>query len=247
MLLEEAGGAYVLYPGDTNKQLKGFHEILPGLGAFSIKPSENSNETIHLEKFLKEVLEHFLNNASQRENIASKAYDIHKNDIPNIVREPIPEYINDQKLIPDETFVLVGFSKNKKRLDWYNENSKYNFRMNDEKGSLLFLPKVVNAKFLLLRESGKSQASILYKLKEGIRVFSKEHLKVLKHPEANKDHYLIYDFEKESIDLDVFKNIKWNFKDLNEYQKTIKGKNIRSAAGEPFTVSLTELMEVKIK
>ncbi|MCG8234983.1 DUF2357 domain-containing protein [Tenacibaculum finnmarkense] len=245
--IRRTGGAYVLYPGDTNKQLKGFHEILPGLGAFSIKPSENSNETIHLEKFLKEVLEHFLNNASQRENIASKAYDIHKNDIPNIVREPIPEYINDQKLIPDETFVLVGFSKNKKRLDWYNENSKYNFRMNDEKGSLLFLPKVVNAKFLLLRESGKSQASILYKLKEGIRVFSKEHLKVLKHPEANKDHYLIYDFEKESKDLDVFKNIKWNFKDLNEYQKTIKGKNIRSAAGEPFTVSLTELMEVKIK
>ena len=68
--IRRTAGAYVLYPGDKNKELKGFHEILPGLGAFSIKPSENTNETIHLENFLREVLKHFLNNASQRENIA---------------------------------------------------------------------------------------------------------------------------------------------------------------------------------
>lgn len=243
--IRRTGGAYVLYPGDTEKQLKGFHEVLPGLGAFPIKPSEHTNETIDLENFLKEVLNHFLNNASQRENIASKAYDIHKNDKPNIVKEPIPEYINGEKLIPDETYVLVGFSKNSKRLNWYRENSMYNFRMNDEKGALLFLPKVVNAKFLLLRESGKPHASILYKLKEGIRVFSKEYLKELGHPEANKDHYLVYEFEQESEDLKVFKNMKWDFKNLDEYKKTVKGKNPRSAAGEPFTVSLTELMRVK--
>lgn len=39
--------------------------------------------------------------------------------------------------------------------------------------------------------------------------------------------------------------MKWNFKELDEYKKTIEGKNIRSAAGKPFTVSLTELMQVK--
>ena len=243
--IRRTSGAYVLYPGDRNKELKGFHEILPGLGAFPIKPSENTNETIYLEIFLKKVLKHFLNNASQRENIASKAYNIHKSNTPNIIKEPIPEYLNGEKLIPDETYVLVGFAKNNKRLNWYKENSKYNFRMNDEKGSLIFLPKVVNAKFLLLRESGKSRASILYKLKEGIRVFSKEYLKELKHPEAKKDHYLVYDFEKGDEDLKVFRGVEWNFKELDEYKNTIKGKNIRSAAGEPFTVSLSKLMQVK--
>ena len=119
--------------------------------------------------------------------------------------------------------------------------------MNDEKGSLLFLPKVVDAKFLLLRESGKSQASILYKLKEGVRVFSKEYLNELNHPEANKEHYLVYEFEKEYEELKAFEGMKWNFKDLDEYKKTIVGKNIRSAAGVPFTVSLTALMKVKQK
>ena len=95
--IRRTSGAYVLYPGDTNKRLKGFHEVLPGLGAFPIKPSESSNETIHLENFLKEVLGHFLNNASQRENIASKSYNVHKNENPNVINEPIPEYINGQK------------------------------------------------------------------------------------------------------------------------------------------------------
>jgi len=249
--IRRTGGAYILYPGDKETRFetrfKGFHELIPGLGAFSLNPNNENKDVLSLSNFIDEVIDHLINNASQRENIASKTYNIHKNDTPNIIKEPIPEYINGEKLIPDETYVLVGFSKNNKRLNWYKENSKYNFRMNDETGSLIFLPKVVDAKFLLLRESGKSQASILYKLKEGIRVFSKEYLNELNHPETNKEHYLVYEFEKEYDELKVFEGMKWNFKELEEYKKTIEGKNIRSAAGEPFTVSLTELMKVKHK
>jgi predicted component of viral defense system (DUF524 family) len=244
--IRRTGGAYILYPGEKESRFKGYHEIIPGLGAFSLNPAHEAKDVAALSSFIDDVIEHLINRASQRENIAVKTYNIHKNNTPNIVEDPIPEYINGKKIIPDETYVLIGFSKNNTRLNWYKENSKYNFRMNDKKGSLIFLPKVVNATFLLLRESGKSQASILYKLKEGIRVFSKEYLKELKHPEAEKDHYLIYEFEKESEDLKFFEGIKWNFKELDAYKRTIEGKNIRSAAGEPFTVSLTELMQVKI-
>ena len=244
--IRRTGGAYILYPGNDDKPttFKGFHEILPGLGAFAIRPSEENSGIHHLINFITEIKNHFLNRATQRENISTKTYQITKDGLSSELKEPIPEYINGEKLIPDETYVLVGFAKNIKRLNWYKENSKYNFRMNDEKGSLIFLPKVVDAKFLLLRESGKTQASILYKLKEGIRVFSKEHLKELKHPEAEKDHYLVYEFDKESNDLKKLKDIEWNFKELDEYKKTIVGKSIRSAAGKPFIVSLTELMQV---
>lgn len=245
--IRRTGGAYILYPGNNHKDIKrGFHEIIPGLGAFAIRPNITNNGSEELSEFIDKIIDHLLNRASQRENIASKTYEITKDGKSNSLYEPIPEYIDGKKLIPDETYVLVGFSKNKARLDWYNENSKYNFRMNDEKGSLLFSPKVVNAKFLLLREGGKSQASILYKLKEGIRVFSKEYLKELKHPDAEKDHYLVYEFDRESDELKVFEGVKWDFKDLDEYKKTISGKNFRSAAGEPFTVSLTELMKVRV-
>ncbi|QCX40043.1 DUF2357 domain-containing protein [Aureibaculum algae] len=245
--IRRTGGAYILYPGNNEPNINhGFHEIIPGLGAFALRPTAVNNGSKELSKFIDRIISHLLNRASQRENIASKSYNIHKYDTPNVIKEPIPEYIDGEKLIPDEIYVLVGFSKNNKRLKWYHNNSKYNFRMNDEKGTLLFSPKVVNAKFLLLRENGKAQASILYKLKEGIRVYSKEYLQELDHPDAKKDHYLVYEFEQDSDDLRVFKNLKWNFKELDEYKKIVEGKNIRSASGEPFSVTLTELMNVKI-
>ena len=248
--IRRTGGAYILYPGDIETRFKGFHELMPGVGAFSLNPGNEKDDVKKLSIFIDEVIDQLVNRTSPRENLANKTFKVNKtyktteDGKPIYLHEPIPEYFNDEKLIPDETYVLVGFAKNNKRLNWYKENSKYNFRMNDEKGSLIFLPKVVNAKFLLLRESGKTQASILYKLKEGIRLLSKEHLNELKHPEAEKDHYLVYEFEKESNDLKKFKDIEWNFKELDEYKKTIEGKNIRSAAGKPFTVSLTELMHV---
>ena len=37
--IRRTGGAYILYPGTDNQNpLKGFHEIIPGLGAFAIRP-----------------------------------------------------------------------------------------------------------------------------------------------------------------------------------------------------------------
>jgi hypothetical protein len=102
----------------------------------------------------------------------------------------------------------------------------------------------VNAKFLLLRESGNSQATQIFKLKHGIRIFTKQRLEELGLLDLTKDNYLVYDFEVETDDIKEFKDSVWNFKDLKQYQKTIKGKNIRTAAGIPFTITLTELMKV---
>lgn len=242
--IRRTSGAYVLYPGETEKPIRGFHEILPGLGAFPIKPSENTNETIYLENFIKDVLKHFLNTASQRENLANKKYHIYKNDTPNEISDRIPEYFNDEKLIPDETYVLVGFSKSKIRTEWYKENGLYNFRMDDGKGSLRFTNELVNAKFLLLRESGNAKASQIFKLKEGVRVFSKTRLEELGLLDLTKDNYLVYDIELDSKEVFEFKGSTWNFKELKQYKETIEGKNIRIAAGIPFTTTLTELMKV---
>ena len=49
MPLDRTGGAYVLYPGATSEQLKGFHEIIPGLGAFCVRPSKSDDGTEDLK------------------------------------------------------------------------------------------------------------------------------------------------------------------------------------------------------
>ncbi|UUF15872.1 MULTISPECIES: DUF2357 domain-containing protein [Flavobacterium] len=247
--IRRSGGAYVLYPGTEKKEIRGFHEIIPGLGAFSINPTGQNNDITELSKFIDLVIEHLLDRASQRENINYKAHSIHQviKEDNNLLHEPIPEYLNGSKLLPDETFVLVGYSKTAKRFDWYNENKKYFFRMNDTIGSLELTNEVVNAKYLLLRRNGQETAFDLYEIKSnGLQVYSKNRIIELNFPQSNnlKEHYLKVDIEKVN-DLE-FENVSWNFKELDEYKKILEtNKNIYSQAGMPFTVSLTKLMKVK--
>lgn len=124
--IRRTGGAYVLYPGDKAINQKGFHEIIPGLGAFPVKPSRTDSGIGELKAFILEIIEHFINRASQREKIAYRTFDVYKNPpkSDNVVKEPLPEpYDNNRDLIPDDTFVLVGFYKSEAHLNWIKEKS----------------------------------------------------------------------------------------------------------------------------
>ena len=65
--IRRTSGAYVLYPGTENNVIKGYHEIIPGLGAFSIRPGHWQNDSIALRQFLAEVKAHMLDRTSERE------------------------------------------------------------------------------------------------------------------------------------------------------------------------------------
>ena len=60
--IRRSEGAYVIYPGATSTPtaFKGFHEILPGLGAFALKPGGDGQPAgiQHLSRFLDEVIAH---------------------------------------------------------------------------------------------------------------------------------------------------------------------------------------------
>jgi len=150
-----------------------------------------------------------------------------------------------EKLIPDETFVLVGYCKNNSNIDWYKKEGKYNFRMDDDKGSLSLENNVVNSKYLLLRESGKDTANRIFKIKsKGPKVYKGTNLVGYKTSDL-KDYYLVIEIEKE--ESEDFNGANFNFKELEKY-KEIKSKNNHvTAAGIPFAVTLTELMKVKVK
>lgn len=239
--IRRTSGAYVLYPGDTEKPLRGFHEILPGLGAFPIKPSENNNETPYLENFIKEILSHFLNTASQRENLASKRYHIYKNDKPNEISERVPEFFNDEKLIPDDTYVLVGFYNTEEQYNWIKKG-QYNFRMGSGNGSLILDKETVTAKFLLLHTHKSQSSGELWKIiSKGPSVYSRLNLEKKGYPKTSnesdlKKSYLVIDIEK--LESNQFGNNTWNFKKLKNYQKG-------NASAFPFTCSLTELLNNK--
>lgn len=232
--IRRTGGAYVLYPGTEVLERKGFHEILPGLGAFPVRPSRTNSGIEHLKDFILRVIDHFLNRASQRENLAYRIFDIHRNP-PEELTEPLPEAFGENRnFIPNEISVLVGYYKDNKHLDWINSNNFYNIRIDDNVGAIPLTAAELSAKYILLHTSGDKSSNKLFKVKgSGPRVFSKEKMKKEGYSKSNS--YLI--FEIEEIKEEQFLNVNWNFRNLPGYRS---GRQ----SGIPFCVTLTELMKV---
>ncbi len=239
--IRRTGGAYILYPGTENNPttFKGFHEILPGLGAFAIRPSNGNTGMKQLINFIKEIKNHFLNRASQRENISTKTYEITKEGPPLELHEKIPEYFNNDKLIPQETNVLVGFYKSPEHLNWIESKKLYNFRMGSGNGSLILKEDVVNAKYLLLHSRNDEFSNKLWKIvSQGPKVFSKEQLEQLDYDSPSQPFYLIYELEE--VNIEEFGYCNWHFKQLNNYRTG-------HASALPFTTTLTELFKNKVE
>lgn len=242
--IRRTGGAYVLYPGSDELKRKGFHEIIPGLGAFPVRPSKTDSGIGHLKSFILEIINHFVNRTSQREKIAYRAFDIYKNppSSSDEVREILPENFGENRdLMADETFVLVGFYNSNEQHEWIKKSKLYNFRMGSGKGSLILDKETVSPKYLLLHTKGDKSSNDLWKIvSRGPKVFSKYNMKKIGYPkdiDEMQENYLI--IELEEVSEKEFKNITWNFRELKNYSS-------KRSSAYPFTASVSELMKNKI-
>lgn len=238
--IRRTAGAYILYPGTDKKYTKfGFHEIIPGLGAFSIRPSRTNNGTEELRKFLNEVVHHFLNRASQREKMSLKTYETYKDDQINEVNEELPEpFGSNRNLLPDETYVLVAFYKDEEHLKWILKNRLYNARTGSTRGSLRLSPKETGAKYLILHTTGEIITQRIFKLRnKGPRIFSKANMIKKLYPDPSQDFYLVYDIE-DSIEKE-FEVMKWDIRKLEGYSSG-RGSVL------PFALTLTEIMDALV-
>lgn len=240
--IRRTGGAYVLYPGDTSVKKRGFHEIIPGLGAFPLRPSKTDDGISELKEFILEVIHHFVNRASQREKIAYRTFDVYRNkpQKEDEVNEMLPEtYGENRNLIPDDTYVLVGFYK-KDNLDWIIKSGLYNARAESDRGSLKLGPGESGAKYLLLHTSGETKTGRLVKITEtGPRVFSKQSLISKGYPtEPSQNYYLVYKIQ-EITDAELMNQL-WDITLLDKYRQG-RGSAL------PFSVTLSELMKTKLK
>jgi predicted component of viral defense system (DUF524 family) len=234
--IRRTGGAYILYPGEgEDKPFRGFHELIPGLGAFVIKPNKDNKDKEHLKTFLRNVIANFIDRASQREHVAVKVYDIHKNNKSDTLKEPIPEYIDGKKLIPSEVFVLVGYYKDETHLSWIIEKELYNVRYGDK---YALSPDEIGANYLLLYSKDQTESNKFYKInKNGPKLYTKSELKKdLKYKtKPSQEMYLVYQLEKE---------YEKEFKDLTIDLSKIDGLGENK---RPVAISLEKLLRSKIK
>ncbi|MCH8487163.1 MAG: DUF2357 domain-containing protein [Candidatus Cyclonatronum sp.] len=239
--IRRTGGAYVLYPGEIPVKRQGFHEIIPGLGAFPVKPSKDETGIGELRVFVEEVIRHFINRSSQREKLALRIWQVHKEepeDAPGMMRF-LPEAYGTQRThIPDETPVLVGYCNRPEQLVWIREKKLYNFRTDGGQGSLVLDARTVSAKYLLVHMKEQTETGELWEIEsEGPEVYSKEKMLEKGYPNPSQPYYLVVKLRK--VSAAELKGLKWSHVRLKAYKE---GRS----KGVPFTVTLSELMAVSL-
>ena len=237
--IRRSGGAYILYPGAKEKPFRGFHEIIPGLGAFSVNPSTDNFEINELSRFIDSIIDHLLDRTSQREQLSDETYKIFKEpkSDDNVLHESIPEYINSDKLNPNETFVIVGFYKSEEQLNWILKNNLYNFRTGTDKGSLPLSNENVNAKYLILHGIDELITNKIFQLKTlGPKILSQNNLIKKGYPNPSGELYLVYEIDKDVSE--DFQNV------LIDLRKLSKFESHRNSA-KPISITLTEILKAK--
>lgn len=241
--IRRSGGAYILYPGNAkdNKEFKGFHEIIPGVGAFALRPNNEGEASENIKLFIDKVIENLEDVLSQRERMAratKKVYD--QKPIQKISDPKLEALLRElgQEEHPEETYVLVGYYKGKSHLNWIQANAKYNIRYG---AGYTIDGKMIIAKYLVLYGDKDLQHNYIYPLNnEERRICSKKELlefEPTKYPSSPmSDHYFIFKLG-DQIKLDSFI--------FDKEHEILKKKSKQMKEKKPFTISLSELAQVR--
>ncbi|MDO8319088.1 DUF2357 domain-containing protein [Rhodoferax sp.] len=238
-------GAYVIYPGQTgaDRRLESFHEVLPGLGAFALRPGMG---TAVLEAFLRDVVSHVADRASAREQHSFHTWQTYQTAVAPTVQAQRASYSVVSEKAADgrlraaplrETFVVVGWVKSHAHLQWVLQSGKYNFRMGSTPGALRLSAQVVGATYLLLHGDDDKAVPGLFRIvnpSDGPRVYGRSELKALHYPtEPTQGAYLVYDVKP----AEDFVGTEWDY-------AALAGKPASAALGHPFALSLLDLLLV---
>ncbi len=241
--IRRSGGAYILYPGTSSEAppYRGFHEIIPGVGAFSVRPNNETEASTNIKNFINEVIENLENVLSQREQVSRKTQVIYADKPLTIQDSKLDQLCRElsEESNPYETKVLVGYYKNIKHLSWIENSLMYNIRYGDK---YKVNAEMLSSKYLVLYGNNKFEHTYIYELDlSQSKLMRSQELLDLSYPYPSKpsqSYYFVYKL-KRRIELDEL-----NFDEQNQI---IKDKLAKSKfTFLPFTLTLSELAQIRV-
>ena len=220
------------HPGTEKQIRKGFHEIIPGLGAFCIAPGHEDEQIPALKRFLQDVFVHFMNRNSQREKVAIAEHDIYSSELEPFY-EMFPEPYGNS-VFPDSVRVLLGCYKSPEHLEWILKQGKYNIRCGGKReGAVELQDAFLNVKYLLLYDlEDQSVKHVMKMTKPRPVVVTDSLLAEMGYPNPTPGQmYILYDVSEEAVEPELIDR-PWAIKPF------VQDKN-----GTPQTVLYTNLFD----
>ncbi len=259
--IKRSQGAYVLYPGRANAavKLKGFHEILPGLGAFGVAPDENgvAQGLESLENFLDEVLAHLGNRTTAQERVSyhvAESYTLKEEAVQygSLVLAERDEMSDTKRALPpSEHHVVVAWYNSPEQLAWTLEMGIANVRLGDRPGTWHIPPEMASARHVLLRTHGGRVAEGLFRLtKPGYKVYSASDLTAKGYPgAAGGEIYAVFE-----VAADVaYAGRKWDEPEVTKQIKEFESRRsyrrvntLHRRSPDPRVLSLQELLRAML-
>jgi hypothetical protein len=186
-----SAGSYVLYPGSDPVEPERFdryHEILPGLGAFALRPTENgpAEGSPPLVEFIDDTLTHF---ASVLTQYRRGRYWEDESYSPSTRTDTEVGWEAPVAQPPADTIVLLGYVKNTAHLKWIQRELLYNLRAGDRRGSVGLTGKELAARIVALYGPDLSEPELWFVGGEP-EVWTRARLESSGYPRPGGDLYL---------------------------------------------------------
>jgi predicted component of viral defense system (DUF524 family) len=146
-------GSYVLYPGPPKegRRYSSYRELLPGIGAFALRPQPGTTSEAQLSEFLDDVLVHLASVTTEDRRYRyweAVAHDRQTELVRPFGWEPL------EGVPPADTPVLVGFVRSEGQRRWIYRTGLYNLRADaSRKGAIDWVGPEVKAEVLVMYDT----------------------------------------------------------------------------------------------
>jgi hypothetical protein len=236
--IKRSAGSYVLYPGQvpdaSASRFERYHEILPGIGAFALRPtaagttSSDSESVLH--EFIGDVIRYVTTRGTGLERAdywTQRTYGAPVATVPptSSLAEP-----------PADTLVLIGFVKSPEHWEWIEQTGLYNLRADDRPGSVDLSSRLLDARFLLLH-GREGTPPRLVSLRDEIFIRTADELLEMGYPDPGGDRYVCVDL-RDSVDGQVAERL--SNEDIVDVKESV---NPGGVPGTPVVATWTQIFE----
>jgi predicted component of viral defense system (DUF524 family) len=157
--IRKSAGAYVIYPGTEADRSPQYHELIPGLGAFVLRPSSNGEAggSGALEAFLQEAFTHVASQVTQYERSRYWERQVFGSQPAPMAPQQAATFLVRP---PADTRVLLGYVKSAEHLEWIRRERLYNLRADGRRGSVGLNSAELAAELVVLYGMGMEFAEV---------------------------------------------------------------------------------------